>query len=220
VVPDASRWHGASHFLRPPFSQTSAFSSSPIFRPFHSFRLPLSPRTLWYPLCLPVLLSRTPMLSCLRSHLENTRPRRYALSRDLITINHAAPSDSPIHSLLSLSILSCIYPFDVRATSPAQAVDVSARAPFVLARPRLRSPRSLLCHSTTPRLVPHTRSHTHSHSPCHRRVPPSYRRLSSFRLLCVNNRRFTFFFFFFLPLLQACFLIPLCADYSSGCVSE
>ena len=164
MVPDASRWHGASHFLRPPFSQTSAFSSSPTFLLFHSLHLLLSPLTLWHPLCLPVLLSCTPMLSCLRSHLENTRSRRHALSRDLITIIHASPSDSPIHSLPFLSILFRIYPFDVRATSPARAVDVSARAPFVLSRPRLRSPRSLLCHSTTPRLVPHTRPHTHSHS--------------------------------------------------------
>ena len=176
VVPDASRWHGASHFLRPPFSQTSAFSSSPIFLLFHSLHLPLSPRTLWHSLCLPVLLSRTPMLSCLRSHLENTRPRRHALSRDLITIIHAAPSDSPLYSLLFLSIPFRIYPFDVRATSPAQAVDVSARAPFVLARPRLRSPAR--CFVTPPPLVPfptHDPTLIPTH-PCHRRVPPSYNR--------------------------------------------
>jgi len=88
----------------------------------------------------------------------------HAHSRDSITIFHAAPSDSPTHSHLFSSILFCIYSSDVHATSPARAVDVRSRAPFVLSRPRLRSPRSLLCHSTTPRLVPHTRSHTHSHS--------------------------------------------------------
>ncbi len=135
--------------LSSPFSLKSCFLSSPFSPPQHSPFLPVSQ-------------------SSLVSRFSQVQP--FSLKSCPCTLDSTLPFHlTSQHSSILVYLLFFILFFYLSswcAVVPSwrQTPTSSARALPAAVCLRLRLPRSLPCHSSTPRLVPHTRSHTHSHS--------------------------------------------------------